>query len=122
MFILVTSLVSTMRPLLIQIRTGAVTTAHRSRARRSAQRLLTAPGSTLGWGSSTRYEITKRSHKECILIYLQILAGPAFVAVFSVSGVLISVLSDKLKASVSRVLLVGIGTAVFSSGILYFKA
>jgi len=48
-------------------------------------------------------------------IEYQILAGPAFVAVFSVSGVLISILSDKLKASVSRVLLVGIGTAVFSS-------
>jgi len=51
-------------------------------------------------------------------IEYQILAGPAFVAVFSVSGVLISVLSDKLKASVSRVLLVGIGTAVFSSACL----
>jgi len=51
-------------------------------------------------------------------IEYQILAGPAFVAVFSVSGVFISVLSDKLKASVSRVLLVGIGTAVFSSACL----
>jgi len=51
-------------------------------------------------------------------IEYQILAGPAFVAVFSVSGVLISVLSDKLKASVSRVLLVGIGTAAFSSACL----
>ena len=52
------------------------------------------------------------------LTYSQILAGPAFVAVFSVSGVLISVLSDKLKASVSRVVLVGAGAAVFSSGML----
>ena len=47
----------------------------------------------------------------------QILAGPAFVAVFSVSGVFISVLSDKLKASVSRVILVGCGAAVFSAGV-----
>jgi len=51
-------------------------------------------------------------------IEYQILAGPAFVAVFSVSGVLISVLSDKLKASVSRVVLVGAGAAVFSSACL----
>jgi len=51
-------------------------------------------------------------------IEYQVLAGPAFVAVFSVSGVLISILSDKLKSSVSRVVLVGIGTAVFSSACL----
>eukprot|EP00092_Neocalanus_flemingeri_P055973 GFUD01066284.1.p1 GENE.GFUD01066284.1~~GFUD01066284.1.p1 ORF type:complete len:509 (-),score=75.50 GFUD01066284.1:55-1581(-) len=51
-------------------------------------------------------------------IEYQILAGPAFVAVFSVSGVAISILSDKLKATVSRVLLVGIGTATFSSACL----
>jgi len=51
-------------------------------------------------------------------IEYQILAGPAFVAVFSISGVLISVLSDKLKATVSRVILVGSGTAVFSTACL----
>jgi len=51
-------------------------------------------------------------------IEYQILAGPAFVAVFSVSGVFISVLSDKLKASVSRVILVGCGAAVFSAACL----
>ena len=50
---------------------------------------------------------------------LQILAGPAFVAVFSVSGVFISVLSDKLKARVSRVILVGSGAAVFSAGVKF---
>ena len=45
------------------------------------------------------------------------LAGPAFIAVFSVSGVLLSVLSDKLSDAVSRVVLVGLGAATFSAGL-----
>ena len=48
----------------------------------------------------------------------QILAGPAFIAVFSVFGVLVSVLSDRLKSKVSRVVVVGLGTATFSLGCL----
>ena len=48
----------------------------------------------------------------------QILAGPAFIAVFSVCGVLVSVLSDRLGNKISRVLLVGLGTATFSLGCL----
>ena len=47
---------------------------------------------------------------------LQLLAGPAFVAVFSVSGVLVAVTADRLRAAVSRVVLVGLGTATFSAG------
>ena len=47
---------------------------------------------------------------------LKVLAGPAFIAVFSVSGVLLSVLSDKLSTAVSRVVLVGLGAATFSAG------
>merc|ERR1712012_1329018 len=48
----------------------------------------------------------------------QVLAGPAFIAVFSVSGVLLSVMSDQLKHSISRVVLIGLGTATFSSACL----
>lgn len=48
----------------------------------------------------------------------QILAGPAFIAVFSVCGVLVSVLSDRLSNKISRVVLVGLGTATFSLGCL----
>jgi len=48
----------------------------------------------------------------------QILAGPAFIAMFSISGVLISVMSDKLRSSISRVVLVGIGAATFSTACL----
>lgn len=48
--------------------------------------------------------------------YLKVLAGPAFIAVFSVSGVLLSILSDKLSTAVSRVVLVGLGAATFSAG------
>ena len=47
---------------------------------------------------------------------VQLLAGPAFVAVFSVSGVLVAVTADRLRAAVSRVVLVGLGTATFSAG------
>ena len=48
----------------------------------------------------------------------QVLAGPAFIAMFSISGVLLSIMADKLKNSVSRVVLVGLGTATFSAGTL----
>ena len=48
----------------------------------------------------------------------QILAGPAFIAVFSVFGVGISILSDRLKNKISRVVLVALGTATFSGGCL----
>jgi len=48
----------------------------------------------------------------------QILAGPAFIAVFSVLGVLIAILSDRLAGRVSRVVVVGLGTATFSAGCL----
>ena len=39
----------------------------------------------------------------------QILAGPAFIAVFSVFGVVISILSDRLK-KISRVVLLAVGS------------
>ena len=48
----------------------------------------------------------------------QILAGPAFIAVFSVCGVAISMLADRLKTKISRVVLVAVGTATFSGGCL----
>ena len=48
----------------------------------------------------------------------QILAGPAFIAVFSIFGVVISILSDRLKNKISRVVLVALGTATFSGGCL----
>jgi len=51
-------------------------------------------------------------------IKYQILAGPAFVAVFSISGVLISVFSDKMKGSVSKAKLLAGGTALFSTACL----
>lgn len=48
----------------------------------------------------------------------QVLAGPAFVAVFSVSAVLLAVLSDRLSERISRTLVLGLGTLVFSSALL----
>ena len=100
--------------------TRAAAAAPRSRSRKSAPGWCPAPGSTQDWGLSTRYP---RAEGFLIIAYfhflLQILAGPAFVAVFSVSGVFISVLSDKLKASVSRVILVGSGATVFSAGVKF---
>ena len=54
-------------------------------------------------------------------IEYQILAGPAFVAVFSFSGVLISVFSDKMKGSVSKAKLLAGGTALFSTGSFLIK-
>lgn len=53
--------------------------------------------------------------------YLKVLAGPAFIAVFSVSGVLLSILSDKLSTAVSRVVLVGLGAAIFSAGNITYR-
>jgi len=50
-------------------------------------------------------------------IEYQILSGPAFVAIFSTSAVLLSVFSDKYKDSIPRVVMVGAGTAVLASGL-----
>ena len=53
--------------------------------------------------------------------YLKALAGPAVIAVVSVSGVLLSILSDKLSTAVSRVVLVGLGAAIFSAGNITYR-
>eukprot|EP00092_Neocalanus_flemingeri_P023794 GFUD01025816.1.p1 GENE.GFUD01025816.1~~GFUD01025816.1.p1 ORF type:complete len:490 (+),score=57.14 GFUD01025816.1:40-1509(+) len=51
-------------------------------------------------------------------IEYQILAGPAFVAIFSFSSVLLAVFSDQHKHSIPRTVILGAGTAVLSSACL----
>merc|ERR1719189_1115461 len=48
----------------------------------------------------------------------QVLAGPAFVAVFSVSAVILATTSDRLAGRVPRTLVLGIGTLIFSLALL----
>jgi len=55
-------------------------------------------------------------------IEYQILSGPAFVAIFSTSAVLLSVFSDKYKDSIPRVVMVGAGTAVLASACMLMNS
>jgi len=48
----------------------------------------------------------------------QVLAGPSFVAIFSVSAVVLATTSDRLANRVSRTLILGGGTLVFSLALL----
>ena len=88
--------------------------AARPRGRRSAGRGRAAAGTTPASATSTRW--VEAGPRLAADPAVQLLAGPAFVAVFSVSGVLVAVTADRLRAAVSRVVLVGLGTATFSAG------
>ena len=93
------------------------TIAPPSRTRLTVGQQTIVSGITLALAMNIKYSMMIHTWENISLPdSLKVLAGPAFIAVFSISGVLLSVLSDKLSSAVSRVVLVGLGAATFSAG------
>merc|ERR1712142_811048 len=55
-------------------------------------------------------------------IEYQVLSGPAFVAIFSTSTVLLSVLSDKYSTAVPRPVFLGAGTSLLAAGCMLMNS
>ena len=99
------------------LKRGKMTTiAPPSRSRQTVGRETTVSGITPALAMNIKYSMIHTWENISLPDSLKVLAGPAFIAVFSISGVLLSVLSDKLSSAVSRVVLVGLGAATFSAG------